>query len=546
MIDTTKTTTTRGKEEEEKKERIDDETINDDDDEAKMMTIKEVVRDACEEGGYTLRRNSSLGVNECTTTETTKGGRGEGGSSYGVSLEEQILILSTSSSEIKFDVDDFLRRLVHEVKEYARPPTSNFHVGAACLTNRGNIFLGVNVEVEKCALNRSVHAEQCMITNAMVGIRNAELEEYRRKEKMKGGKKTKEEREKERRKEHESNNNNNNNESNEEEEKEKIVKIAITHAPCGHCRQFMNELRDAKDIQILLPGMAAMRLEELLPKAFGPLDLEVPGDEEHREERIKRRKSEGSDAIVVDEEKVHVRTLLLDGCPPNPRDRDGLGTMEKFCKLLREALEDGRIRFGQFSFGNLEEEERIFAAMEELAHTMAHSYAPYTDSPCAIAIPLEYQRSLEERWKTGDKRSGMRFYFGASVECAAYNPSMTPMHAMQVALHCTPFRPSSYKKSSPEYGHIGTRPLFWSQRRCPISIYVFGFRDAKISYAETLKKEFEDIARRCDTDYAPQFIVKEILFDRHMFSVEDPHAVIVREYERIRSMFVEVLDWYSL
>jgi hypothetical protein len=384
-----------------------------------------------------------------------------------------------------------------------------------------------------------------MITNAMVGIRNAELEEYRRKEKMKGGKKTKEEREKERRKEHERNNNNNN-ESNEEEEKEKIVKIAITHAPCGHCRQFMNELRDAKDIQILLPGMAAMRLEELLPKAFGPLDLEVPGDEEHREERIKRRKSEGSDAIVVDEEKVHVRTLLLDGCPPNPRDRDGLGTMEKFCKLLREALEDGRIRFGQFSFGNLEEEERIFAAMEELAHTMAHSYAPYTDSPCAIAIPLEYQRSLEERWKTGDKRSGMRFYFGASVECAAYNPSMTPMHAMQVALHCTPFRPSSYKKSSPEYGHIGTRPLFWSQRRCPISIYVFGFRDAKISYAETLKKEFEDIARRNDTDYAPQFIVKEILFDRHMFSVEDPQDVIVREYERIRSMFVEVLDWYSL
>ena len=91
-----------------------------------MMMIKEVVRDACEEGGYTLRRNSSLGVNECTTTETTKGGEGGGGegSSYRVSLEEQILILSSSSSEIKFDVDDFLRRVVHEVKEYARPPTS--------------------------------------------------------------------------------------------------------------------------------------------------------------------------------------------------------------------------------------------------------------------------------------------------------------------------------------------------------------------------------------------------------------------------------------
>ena len=168
-------------------------------------------------------------------------------------------------------------------------------------------------------------------------------------------------------------------------------------------------------------------------------------------------------------------------------------------------MEDGRIRFEKNSFGKLKEESLIFAAIEELAHTMAHSYAPYTDSPCAIAIPVE-----------GDKQSGMRFYFGASVECAAYNPSMTPMHAMQVALHCTPFRPSSYKRSSPEYGHIGTRPLFWSRMRCPISIYVFGFRDAKISYAETLKKEFEDIARRCDTDYAPQFIVKEIFRQTHV------------------------------
>ena len=61
--------------------------------------------------------------------------------------------------------------------------------------------------------------------------------------------------------------------------------------------------------------------------------------------RIKRRKSEASDAIIVGEkdEKVRVRTLLLDGCPPNPQDRDGLGTMEKFYKVVRKAVKDGRI-----------------------------------------------------------------------------------------------------------------------------------------------------------------------------------------------------------
>ena len=83
----------------------------------------------------------------------------------------------------------------------------------------------------------------------------------------------------------------------------------------------------------------------MLTTAFGPLDLEVPGDEEHRKERIKRRKSEASDAIIVGEkdEKVRVRTLLLDGCPPTRRDRDGLGTMEKFYKVVRKAVKDGRI-----------------------------------------------------------------------------------------------------------------------------------------------------------------------------------------------------------
>jgi len=433
-----------------------DMTVKEESADTKAAVVKELVREACEENGYRLE-SSVVAKKLESFSEKTKNG--------------------------VTAIEDFLRLAVHEVKEYARPPTSNFHVGAACLTTRGNIFFGVNVEVEKCALNRSVHAEQCMIMNAKFHLDGASWTK------------------------------NNGRVGTGNDEKEKITKIAITHAPCGHCRQFMNELRDAKDIQILLPGMEATRLEELLPKAFGPLDLEVPGDEEHREDRIKRRKSEGSAAIVVDDEEktVHVRTLLLDGCPPNPRDPDGLGVVEKFCKLLREATDEGK-KMGKFDDVP---ECQTFAirVFEKLAYTMAHSYAPYTDSPCAIAIPV---------FNSGD--GTVDFHFVASAECAAYNPSMTPMHAMQVALHCTPSRPPSYKKSSPEYENIENRPILWSQGHAELPIFVFGFGDAKISYTETLKKEFEDISRRHGSDGTASpigFRVHDFRFDRHAFDRED-------------------------
>jgi len=452
-----------------------DMTVKEESADTKAAVVKELVREACEENGYRLE-SSVVAKKLESFSEKTKNG--------------------------VTAIEDFLRLAVHEVKEYARPPTSNFHVGAACLTTRGNIFFGVNVEVEKCALNRSVHAEQCMIMNAKFHLDGASWTK------------------------------NNGRVGTENDEKEKITKIAITHAPCGHCRQFMNELRDAKDIQILLPGMEATRLEELLPQAFGPLDLEVPGDEEHREDRIKRRKSEGSAAIVVDDEEktVHVRTLLLDGCPPNPRDPDGLGTMEKFCKLLREAAGEGTIR----KFDNVTEYQTAVRVIEKLAHTMAHSYAPYTDSPCAIAIPV---------FNSGD--GTVDFHFVASAECAAYNPSMTPVHAMQVALHCTPSRPPSYKKSAPEYENIENRPILWSQGHAQLPIFVFGFDDAKISYTETLKKEFEDISRRHGSDGTAStigFRVHEFLFDRHMFDREDfdpEEYVNFRQYSEIFNAFIE-------
>jgi cytidine deaminase len=54
-----------------------------------------------------------------------------------------------------------------------------------------------------------------------------------------------------------------------------VSSIAVTAAPCGHCRQFMNELSPDGDIQVLVEGKPAVKLSSLLPSAFGPKDLGV-------------------------------------------------------------------------------------------------------------------------------------------------------------------------------------------------------------------------------------------------------------------------------
>jgi cytidine deaminase len=54
-----------------------------------------------------------------------------------------------------------------------------------------------------------------------------------------------------------------------------VEAIAVTAAPCGHCRQFLYELSEGRDIQILLPGVAPIALSDLLPQPFGPRDLKI-------------------------------------------------------------------------------------------------------------------------------------------------------------------------------------------------------------------------------------------------------------------------------
>lgn len=54
-----------------------------------------------------------------------------------------------------------------------------------------------------------------------------------------------------------------------------LVAITVNYRPCGHCRQFMNELNSGAGLQIRLPGAEPKILADHLPDAFGPKDLGI-------------------------------------------------------------------------------------------------------------------------------------------------------------------------------------------------------------------------------------------------------------------------------
>lgn len=129
------------------------------------------------------------------------------------------------AEELSITVDQLMPRLVSAAARYAKPPVSNFFVGAVARgTTTGNLYYGANLEFAGESLGHSVHAEQSAVANAwMSGERG-------------------------------------------------IDAIAVSAAPCGHCRQFLNELTTAETLVITTPdGTDALRI--LLPNSFGPRDL---------------------------------------------------------------------------------------------------------------------------------------------------------------------------------------------------------------------------------------------------------------------------------
>lgn len=110
-------------------------------------------------------------------------------------------------------------------RAYSHPPISNYRVGVVARGESGSLYLGFNIEFSEQALGFAVHGEQAALSSAYMHGEAG------------------------------------------------VAAIALTAAPCGHCRQFMNELSPDGQIGILVDQAAPMKLSALLPMAFGPKDL---------------------------------------------------------------------------------------------------------------------------------------------------------------------------------------------------------------------------------------------------------------------------------
>lgn len=124
-------------------------------------------------------------------------------------------------------IEQLMLELIPLAKQFAIPPISNFFVGAVALGTSGALYFGANYEFAGQALSFTVHGEQAATVEAISFGETG------------------------------------------------ITTLAVSSAPCGYCRQFLNELTTASTLQILIPSTPAASLPSLLPNAFGPGDLGI-------------------------------------------------------------------------------------------------------------------------------------------------------------------------------------------------------------------------------------------------------------------------------
>jgi cytidine deaminase len=121
--------------------------------------------------------------------------------------------------------NQMLLELLPVAQLYSLPPISNYRVGVAVRGSSGSLYLGANLELAGQPLGSAVHAEQAACSIAyMYGETGLDA-------------------------------------------------IAVTAAPCGHCRQFLEELSPSGDLPVVIRGKEPIALKALLPSAFSPRDL---------------------------------------------------------------------------------------------------------------------------------------------------------------------------------------------------------------------------------------------------------------------------------
>lgn len=122
-------------------------------------------------------------------------------------------------------VDELMTTLLPVASAAAHPPISSFYVGAVAAAHVGSglaLYLGANLEFAGATLMASIHAEQSAVLRAW------------------------------------------------QDGAERLHGIATSAAPCGHCRQFLHEVRAGRDEVVVITPQGRVGLSALLPSAFGP------------------------------------------------------------------------------------------------------------------------------------------------------------------------------------------------------------------------------------------------------------------------------------
>jgi cytidine deaminase len=122
-------------------------------------------------------------------------------------------------------LDALMLKLLPVARLGSHAPLSNYHVGAVIQGSSKSLYLGANIEAPGQVLGLAVHGEQAAIANAYMHGETG------------------------------------------------VSALAVTAAPCGHCRQFLTEMVPDGNLRILVLNAPATQLATLLPMAFGPRDL---------------------------------------------------------------------------------------------------------------------------------------------------------------------------------------------------------------------------------------------------------------------------------
>lgn len=141
-------------------------------------------------------------------------------------LPEHIPAAKTAAlcKELQLEPETLAQKLLPLAAAHALVPRSNFYVGAIVIDTDGALYFGANLELEYGPLTNALHAEQAALFNAL------------------------------------------------RHQCSSLKSLVVNAAPCGYCRQFINEFSDAPDLQVRV-NHQQFSFEQLLPYSFGPKDL---------------------------------------------------------------------------------------------------------------------------------------------------------------------------------------------------------------------------------------------------------------------------------